>query len=222
MTLAPRAPESAATEGQLTGRALLIGAAAAAAIVASNSANAQYVQQQLTYGSGWHEFDWADGPGSLWSTSVIGAPIEFTFTVSSPSPELLQVADGYNAGDEFAFLLTDLSTSTGQIYYTSTSAYNPDVYSPLYYIGSDYSAAFYPDEAPYFSHLSLILGTGSYSVVGVVTQTTLTEFGIFSCCGAAGIQLTAVPEPSGWALMLLGFGAVGLALRHREKAAVKA
>lgn len=220
MSLAPRAPESPATEGQLTRKALLI-AAAAAAIVAANSANAQFVQQPLTYEAGWQEFGWSDGAGSIWTDGSFGPLVEYTFTVSGPSPEELQVADGYNAGDEFAFLLTDLSTGMGQIYYTTPSAYNPDVYSPSYYIGNNYGAAFYPDEAPYFSHLELTLGDGSYSVIGVVTQTTLTEFGIFSCCGTGGIQLTDVPEPSSWALMLLGFGVLGAALRHRDKAATR-
>lgn len=222
MSLAAHAPERAATEGYLTGKALLIGAAAAAAIIAAGSANAQYVQQPLTYGSGWQEFGWSNGVGSVWTDGSFGPYVEYTFTISGPSPEDLQVADGYNAGDEFAFLLTDLSTNTVQAYFTSPSAYNPDVYNPLYYIGNNYSAAFYPDEAPYFSHLSLTLGDGSYSLIGIVTQTTQTEFGIFSCCGTGGIQLTYVPEPADWALMLLGFGVVGAAVRHRQKAPAKA
>ena len=202
----------------MTGKALLIAAAGAVAIIAAGSANAQYVLQPLTYGGGWQEFGWSNGAGSIWTDGSFGPPVEYTFTVG-PFAEKLQVADGYNAGDEFAFFLTDLSTSTGGIYYTSISQYNPDVYNPLYYIGDNYSAAFYPIEAPYFSHLQLTLGPGSYELIGIVTQTTQTEHGIFSCCGTGGIQLTYVPEPAGWALMLLGFGVVGAALRHREKSA---
>jgi len=32
-----------------------------------------------------------------------------------------------------------------------------------------------------------------------------------------GISLTALPEPATWAMMLLGFGAIGVALRRRKK-----
>lgn len=189
----------------MTGKALLIGAAGAAAIIAAGSASAQVA---LTEGGGWQVFQWLDGAGSS-----IG---EYTFTITG-APEKFWIADGYNAGDEFA-----ISINGGGLIPTSTSLYNPDVYSPLYYIGDNWNAAFYPDEAPYFSHLSLVLGDGTYDITGVVTQTTETEMGIFSCCGAGAVQLTAVPEPSGWALMLLGFGAVGVALRRREKAPAKA
>ncbi|NUR45336.1 MAG: PEP-CTERM sorting domain-containing protein [Sphingomonas sp.] len=34
------------------------------------------------------------------------------------------------------------------------------------------------------------------------------------------INVTPVPEPATWALMLLGFGGVGLALRRRRKPAL--
>lgn len=192
-------------EGHLTGKARLIGAAGAAAILAAGSASAQAVP--LTLGGGWQVFEWFDGVGSPTG--------EYTFTVTG-APEKFQITDGYNAGDEFA-----ISINGGGLIPTSTSLYNPDVYSPLYYIGDNWNAAFYPRYAPYFSHLSLILPDGSYDITGVVTQTTQTEFGIFSCCGAAAVQLTYVPEPSGWALMLLGFGALGVALRHRTKAPAK-
>jgi opacity protein-like surface antigen len=40
--------------------------------------------------------------------------------------------------------------------------------------------------------------------------------------GAAALTVTAVPEPSAWALMLTGFGALGLALRRRRRALVTA
>ncbi|HEX4742628.1 MAG TPA: PEPxxWA-CTERM sorting domain-containing protein [Caulobacteraceae bacterium] len=187
----------------MTGKALLI-AAGAAALVAAGSANAV----TLTEGGGWQVFQWFGGVGSS-----IG---EYTFTVTG-APEKFWIADGYNAGDEFA-----ISINGGPDIATSTSLYNPNVYSPLYYIGDNWNAAFYPLYAPYFSHLSLILPDGTYDITGMVTQDTETNNGIFSCCGSAAVQLTAVPEPSGWALMLLGFGALGVALRHRQKAPAKA
>lgn len=155
-------------------------------------------------------FQWFGGVGSS-----IG---EYTFTVTGPSPELFQIADGYNAGDEFA-----ISINGGALMDTSTSMYNPDAYSPLYYIGDNWGEAFWPIESPYFSHLSVILPDGTYDITGEVIQITQTESGIFSCCGSAAVQLNFVPEPSDWTLMLVGFGALGAAVRYRsQKAASKA
>jgi hypothetical protein len=188
-------------EGHLTGKARLIGAAAAAAILAASSASAT----SLTLGGGWQVFQWFDGVGSS-----IG---EYTFTITTPAPELFQIADGYDAGDEFA-----ISINGGALIPTSVSEYNPAVYNPLYYIGDNWSAAFYPDEAPFFSHLSLILPAGSYDITGMVTQNSQFVFGDCSACGAGAVQLTFVPEPSDWTLMLLGFGVLGGVLRHRARA----
>jgi len=48
--------------------------------------------------------------------------------------------------------------------------------------------------------------------------------GLIACNGCVSIkpaQASAVPEPAAWALMLVGFGAVGSAMRRRQSHAVK-
>ena len=42
-----------------------------------------------------------------------------------------------------------------------------------------------------------------------------------SCVSIKPAQASAVPEPAAWALMLVGFGAVGNAMRRRQRHAVK-
>ncbi|HVF83510.1 MAG TPA: PEPxxWA-CTERM sorting domain-containing protein, partial [Sphingomicrobium sp.] len=56
----------------------------------------------------------------------------------------------------------------------------------------------------------------------------LTGFSISSTTGISsfeqlrlgGVQAAAVPEPSTWALMLLGFGGMGLAMRRNRRRSV--
>ena len=56
---------------------------------------------------------------------------------------------------------------------------------------------------------SVNLGTGAASQVGLIDRSL---FGIAIS--------TAVPEPSSWALMLTGFGAIGIAMRRRRRVSV--
>ncbi len=52
------------------------------------------------------------------------------------------------------------------------------------------------------------LATGSATLIGALgTQ------------GITGITIAAVPEPGTWAMMLIGFGAIGIAVRRRRRAA---
>lgn len=62
----------------------------------------------------------------------------------------------------------------------------------------------------------------SYNFVATTTGSTLLSFkalnaGNFYGPALDNVSLSAVPEPSTWALMLLGFGMVGFGLRRRSK-----
>ena len=50
---------------------------------------------------------------------------------------------------------------------------------------------------------------------GLYTSLTVTKFSLTPAAA------DAVPEPATWALMLVGFGGVGFAMRHRRKVAVR-
>ena len=58
------------------------------------------------------------------------------------------------------------------------------------------------------------MGSHSFSVSGVFTPTASAKFAKI----AGTVSLSAVPEPATWALMILGFGAVGFAMRRRNDA----
>ena len=65
------------------------------------------------------------------------------------------------------------------------------------------------------------------NTVGLSAGAHTFEVQFFECCGgASGVDFTTpegitlgggVPEPASWALMLVGFGGLGAALRHRRR-----
>lgn len=118
------------------------------------------------------------------------------------------------------FLLSLAETSSGGSGSVTGSAYGGTDNDPLSFlnlIGSigpltgsaaagSASGSFVSAVVPY----SLTLGTEiSRSTAGTTT-------------GDVNLQVAAVPEPATWAMMLLGFGAVGLGMRRQKKAAALA
>ena len=65
--------------------------------------------------------------------------------------------------------------------------------------------------------INLTAGLHNLFVNGVITAGPTAGYS-----GVVNFNLAppAVPEPGTWAMMLLGFGAIGLAMRHRRRAAV--
>jgi hypothetical protein len=62
----------------------------------------------------------------------------------------------------------------------------------------------------------LNLGTGTYTLTIIGNRGTTGSFGGNVSFDAA----SAVPEPATWGMMLLGFGAVGFAMRRRQRPAL--
>jgi hypothetical protein len=185
-------------------------AALGVGLLGAGAARGQQVTDvPLTLGAPFTTFYWNSVYDYALQADPYGDDAVFTFTINSPTN--LYIADGYSAGDEFEINVNggpDLATSV-------TNVTDPNTYNPLYYIGDEYGAAFTAPEDAYFSHLILPLPAGSYSITGTVTAYTQVEYGIFAGYGAGGISLGAVPEPAAWALMLVGFGGIGAALRRR-------
>lgn len=124
----------------------------------------------------------------------------FDFTLTSAGT--FQITDAFLDGDQFEIFIN--GTSQGL---TSTPLDDGQN------IAGDYEAAF---ASSAFSHGSFALGPGTYSVTGVVAQNAAGTSG-----GGAAVRLlgsvAAVPEPATWAMMMVGFAAIGGSMRHRRK-----
>jgi hypothetical protein len=137
--------------------------------------------------TGWEDFSFV-GVGQTFSD-------DFQFTITQTST--FKITDAYADGDQFA-----ISINGGA--YTPTSVPTNDGTN----VGVDYDAAY---ASPKFSHAAVVLGSGTYDITGEVLQSPYGH-------GDAVVELItggAVPEPTTWALMLMGFGAIGSAMRRR-------
>ena len=75
---------------------------------------------------------------------------------------------------------------------------------------------------------STLLGVSSYSATGLITSSpntlpafsfsspAITSISLDTSTDSGGFAIGSVPEPASWAMMLVGLGALGVALRHNR------
>ena len=136
--------------------------------------------------SGWAEFTWFNGPGTLNQ--------EGPFTFNSAFPTLLKVTDGYLDGDRFEVLdfglsigLTSVPTDDGS---TANNNYDFAYGNPLWSSGA----------------FPMAPGPHSISIRNIQIPVGYPE-------GAGALRVDLIPEPS--ALALLGLGVVALIRRGK-------
>lgn len=183
--------------------ALLASSAVVALAAASAPAHADNVGLNT-----WYAFDFAatGSPlvgGGVPGTSPAGvAAPDAPWTITLSSPATLHVTDVEIPGDQFTFFDNGVLLGT-------TSNPTPDT---TVNVGECISCALASNE---FSHGTFTLGAGTHSLTGV--QDGVINF------GDGDFEITTgVPEPTSWALMLLGFGGMGAAIRSRRRAVVSA
>ncbi|QMW23601.1 FxDxF family PEP-CTERM protein [Sandaracinobacteroides saxicola] len=143
-------------------------------------------------------------PGTGWqsdqvdaaNTDSINSPWTFTLT----NPGVFRLTD--------AFIVGDIYTVSGSFNVASTFFAGPAI--PLSNPTAD--AAWLSAD---FSHILVPLPAGVYSI-------TIQGNGAGGLPAGFFVQLTQVPEPATWAMMIAGFGLVGLGLRRRRQPVVGA
>lgn len=186
-------------------KSVLAATAAALLVFVPQSASADPIllDQWYTFGFGGTGSSLVSGAAAILGTnpvSIAAPDPSWTFTLAQAGS--LTVIDGFNSGDQFE--ITNFGIAIG-----ITSA--PVLESNC---GNDITACL---NNAAMSQGTFNLGAGNYSIGGTATAS---PFG-----GGAGFfrvsSVAPVPEPATWAMMLLGFGAVGFSLRRNRKQDVR-
>lgn len=167
-------------------------AATALAAMATTAAEAQSVQP-LTLNGGWSTFYFYVYYGDP-SIQTLGLQ-DITYTFSLSETAQLKVTDGYWNGDVFDFTINGVDQGP-----TSASSFDGS------FIGGNWEPAY---NSPEFSHGDYLLGPGNYTVTGVIAASPFGD-------GAGAVNLSTIPEPGAWAMMLLGLGGLGAMARRRR------
>lgn len=162
------------------------------------------------------------GSGSLNGTAFSNSA--FTFTLTGDTATL------QNQG--LTTQIDPLSTATATI-----DGFGPVTFSTATRLGQNNSTIFFGNSAALdlfdfllgspvdlASSFGPVTGTDIFALnqfVNVLTtggNLSFTQSSSVQFSGVTGSDVSGVPEPSAWAMMLLGFGGIGLAMRRRNSA----
>lgn len=196
-----------------------------AAVLAVTSLASQATTISLAADGQWNAFDVAEldslSGGTEWIEAHnsldpgYGSALNFSFTINTGSVGTLTVVDAAYAGDTFWVF-------NGAALLGATSSVAPGVYAFLpddtpvtpVNAGYDFDAAL---QDPAFSRGVFTLAAGTYSISGLLAQSVSFEDGtpLNATAGALKLSVSAVPEPSGWALAAAALGFAVFVTRRR-------
>lgn len=198
-------------------RSSFVAAAVALSAVAAHAATVVPVTQD----GSWNAFtvdansaqsggvEWIDVDYDLGGGAGDFQPLSFSFTVADKA--ILRVVDLFAAGDVFNVSIT--SAAGTQLLSTSAVGLRDLGDAVLPFADTAVDAWGNAD----FSQLQLVLGAGTYTVSGSLLQ-SVTDAGLAINMTSGALSVTAVPEPTGLALVLAAAGVVGLVSRRRAQA----
>ena len=142
-----------------------------------------------------------NGPQGATGTALFSTPVFQTSGTDGMTPLTIDTGGiTLVAGQNYVVLLAALSSAQGEVFFGVVDP-NPGVANDggFNYFNNDFSLA--------------VINNGNWDS-GI-------DFGTLAWVGEFGTA-DPIPEPQSWALMVIGFGAMGVALRRRNAASVTA
>lgn len=162
---------------------------------------------EITVPGRWLEFNIDDtvspSGGTQWIDTTDNSALSFSFTIATPT--VLRVVDAGFAGDTFNVSINGSAFQTSSV---ATVAYESNPASTF----NDFDAAW--ADASYSRGSFLLSTPGTYTVTGSLLQ-SVSFAGAPLNATIGAVMLAPVPEPTTWALLLAGLGALGFAARRR-------
>ena len=187
--------------------ALALAATVATTLAAAFAAPARADDVSLAANGQWSSFavDALRDSSLAWIDDA-SSVLSYTFTIASGFVGTLDVVDAAFGGDTFRVTnFGSLLGSTSSVPLTDIGT-APD-------LGYDFDAAF-ADAG--FSHGSFALGAGTYRISGSLEQSVLIDgTRLDATAGALRLNVSPIPEPSTYAMLLAGLGVVVLLARRR-------
>ncbi len=152
--------------------------------------------------------EWIDVDYDLGGGAGDFQPLSFSFTVADKA--ILRVVDLFAAGDVFNVSIT---SAAGTQLLSTSAVVARDLNDAVLPFANFASEAWGSTD---FSQLEVVLGAGTYTVSGLLTQ-SVTSDGLPINMTSGALSVTAVPEPTSLALVLAAVGVVGLVSRRRAQ-----
>jgi hypothetical protein len=161
------------------------------------------------------------GPGQLVNVSTDTLLTNVGFYSAAPNGGNLEymIWDGTNSNLLFSIV------GTGPVGSSPTLTYSPN-FSFNLLAGSSYYFGIMADAAANFGYTFPPVTISQNGLTATGENSNYTNFGSPAVAGGGGASINlvllgsqagAVPEPATWAMMLIGFGAIGLSMRARRR-----
>ena len=159
------------------------------------------------------------GTGSNWHVTTGSVDVIGNYWQLTPTGGHSVDLDGNAPGGISQSFIAAAGTYTLSFYLSGNPDGAPSTKSMTVSVGSVVNQLFTYDVTGDKSNMNFVLehltftSTGGANTLSFLSQDVNSPFGAV----VGGISISAVPEPATWAMLILGFGGIGMMLRHARR-----